>query len=422
MAKDEPSRLELRAEVERLRARVAELEERDAGHGKRAEQQVLARTSALAETVRLFQEQMSERRSAERELEKQRAYLRKVIDVDPNFIFAKDREGRFTLVNQAVADAYGTTVEDLIGKTDADFNPNEEEVRHFREMDLEVMDSLREHFIPEEMITDSTGQVRWLQTVKRPLDQVGGRARQVLGCATDITARREAQEKLRQSESALRHSQEQLRALAGRLLTAQEEERRRLAREMHDDLTQRLAAVAIEVGKLEQHLESEGGSVPAALGSIKEQVIELSQDVHDLSRQLHPAILEDLGLVDALQSECASFSQRQGIEVRFESRDVPRELPHQTALALYRIAQEALHNVAKHADTRHAEVLLTCADGQVELAVTDAGTGFHPGRAAARKGIGLTGMEERARLLGATFEVDSQPGKGTRIGVRVPVD
>ncbi|MGH7429116.1 MAG: PAS domain-containing protein, partial [Candidatus Methylomirabilaceae bacterium] len=206
---------------------------------------ILLRTSVI---------NIADRKRAEEALEKHRAFLRQVIDIDPNFIFAKDREGRFTLVNQAVADAYGTTVEDLIGKTDADFNPSVDEVELFRRMDLEVMDTLQERFIQEERITDSRGKVRWLQTVKRPIVGEDGAADQVLGSATDITRRKRAEEELQAREAALRDSQKDLQDLAGKLLTAQEEERRRLARELHDDLTQRLAVLAIEAGRLEQQL------------------------------------------------------------------------------------------------------------------------------------------------------------------------
>jgi len=140
---------------------------------------------------------ITERKRAEETLATERKFLRQVIDIDPNFIFAKDREGRFTLANQAVADAYGTTVENLVGKTDADFNPDREEVEFFHRMDVEVIDTMQERFIPEERITDAQGKARWLQTVKRPIVMGDGHASQVLGSATDITERKRAEERFR---------------------------------------------------------------------------------------------------------------------------------------------------------------------------------------------------------------------------------
>jgi PAS domain S-box-containing protein len=143
---------------------------------------------------------ISDLQEAVEELARQRAFLRQVIDVNPNFVFAKNRAGQFTLVNQAVADAYGSTVEDLLGKTDADFNSNAEEVRQFRADDLEVLDTLREKVIAEEPITDAAGRVRWLQTIKRPLISADGTAGQILGVATDISMRRELEDQLRQAQ------------------------------------------------------------------------------------------------------------------------------------------------------------------------------------------------------------------------------
>jgi len=150
-------------------------------------------------------------------MERQPDFLRQVIDITPHFLFVKDRDGRFTLVNKALADAYGTTVEGLIGKTDADFNPNPEEVEWFRRDDLEVMDTLQEKFIPEEVITDANGRTRYLQTIKRPLVDDDGVARRVLGVATDVTALREANDERRQLETQVQHAQklESLGILAG---------------------------------------------------------------------------------------------------------------------------------------------------------------------------------------------------------------
>jgi len=148
---------------------------------------------------------ISARKQAEEALERERRFLRQVIDTAPNFIFAKDREGRFTLANQTVADAYGTTVENLIGKTDADFNPNREEVESFRRMDREVIDALQERFIAEERITDAQGRVHWLQTVKRPIIESDGSAKQVLGASTDITRRKETEIELREQRAEIAH-------------------------------------------------------------------------------------------------------------------------------------------------------------------------------------------------------------------------
>jgi PAS domain S-box-containing protein len=154
--------------------------------------------------VNVVMQDMTERKRTEEALERSHAFIRQIIDTDPNFIFVKDRDGRFTLVNQAVANCYGTTVEELLGKTDADFNSNVEEVEQFRRKDREVIDGLEDLFIPEEVITDAYGSVRWLQTVKRPILDERGQATHVLGVATDITQRRLAEEALRRNEELLR--------------------------------------------------------------------------------------------------------------------------------------------------------------------------------------------------------------------------
>ncbi len=145
--------------------------------------------------VMLF-EDITERKRGQQALRKAHTFLRQVIDMDPNFIFVKDREGRFTLVNQAVADCYGTTVQNLIGKTDGDFNDRADEVARFRRQDQEVMDTLKERCIPEELITDAAGNRRWLQTMKRPIFDEQGQAVQLLGVSADITQRKQAEESL----------------------------------------------------------------------------------------------------------------------------------------------------------------------------------------------------------------------------------
>jgi two-component system, LuxR family, sensor kinase FixL len=204
---------------------------------------------------------ITELKRGEETLEKQRAFLRQVIDIDPNFIFAKDREGRFTLVNQALADAYGTTVETLIGKTDADFNSNPEEVEFFRRMDLEVMDTLRERFIPEEPVTNSQGEIRWVQTVKRPILDKDGSANQVLGASTDITQRKKA-------ESELQHNRQEL-AHVTRISTMGE-----LAASLAHELNQPLTAILSNAQAAQRFMAAD----PADLEEVREILKDIVQD------------------------------------------------------------------------------------------------------------------------------------------------
>ena len=230
-----------------------------------------------------------------------------------------------------------------------------------------------------------------------------------------------AKEALQQSESALRQSHSELQNLTAKLFFAREEERRRLARELHDDLTQRLAVLAIEAGKLEKDSQSDPFAISARLRKIKEQVVQLSTDVHGISRQLHSSILDDLGLVDALESECAVFSEREGVQVDFTADQVPPALPQDVSLCLYRIAQESLRNIAKHARVKEARVRVGGVNGCIVLSIQDSGVGFDRERARRKPSLGLASMEERVRLIGGTLSVDSRPGRGTMVEVRKPL-
>ncbi len=194
-------------EMRGIAERTAEIESLNEG----LETHVASRTAQLVAANHELEREVTERKLAEADVANQRSFLRQIIDLNPNFVFAKDKLGRFTLVNQAIADAYGTSVESLLGKTDADFNPNEEEVASFRRDDLEVINSLKEKFIPEEVITDARGQVRWLQTIKRPIVSSDGTAHQILGIAADITSRKRAEKALRRSEERFRQIAENIR-------------------------------------------------------------------------------------------------------------------------------------------------------------------------------------------------------------------
>ncbi len=237
---------------------------------------------------------------------------------------------------------------------------------------------------------------------------------------TNALARKRADEALRAREQSLRQAREGLRKLAAKLLHAQEEERRRIAREMHDDWTQRLALLGIDFATLEKNLGTPEKALPL-LHTMQGQLVELSEDVHALSRQLHPSVLDDLGLVEAMRSECASFSRREGIAIAYRPEQVPTTLPKDVALCVYRVAQEALRNLAKHAAVSEAWVSLGATGPELWLRVQDKGVGFDPESVRSQSGLGLSSMEERARLIQAELTVISAPARGTTVEVRVPL-
>jgi signal transduction histidine kinase len=207
--------------------------------------------------------------------------------------------------------------------------------------------------------------------------------------------------------------------LAGRLVTAHEDERRRLARELHDDVTQRLAGLAIEAAELESH--AKGMATGAAAHSIRGGLVELGEDVHALSYRLHPAVIEDLGLVEALKIECDRVAQQGPLRVNFDSRGVPRRLPADPALCLFRVAQEALRNAERHAQANRVEVSVVGKDGGLALAVRDNGVGFDAARKDERASLGLASMRERVRLLGGRLDIESGRGNGTAVLAWVPL-
>jgi signal transduction histidine kinase len=233
--------------------------------------------------------------------------------------------------------------------------------------------------------------------------------------------RKHAEEAAQESAKILRQNESDLRGLAGRLIYAQEEERRHLARELHDDLAQRLAVFAINVGKLDQQLVDPPAPVQEELREMQKDVVKISQDVHGLSRQLHPSILDDLGLIKAVESECASFSRREGIEIVFNHENIPKVIPKNISLSLYRIVQEGLRNISKHACAEHIAVFLNGADHEVLLSVQDDGIGFNWVEVQKQPGLGFSSMRERARLIHGELSIQSELEKGTVISIRVPL-
>ncbi|NLB06619.1 MAG: sensor histidine kinase, partial [Desulfobulbaceae bacterium] len=223
------------------------------------------------------------------------------------------------------------------------------------------------------------------------------------------------------AEQALRQSQRELQTLAGRLISSQEEELSRLSREFHDDYAQRLAALAIEAGTLEIQAERSDSPLRERIVHVKTQLINLSDDIHALSRELHPAILKDLGLERALNALCRNFSDREEIEVGCHFEPVPEDIDPETALCVYRVIQEGLRNIAKHARARHVDIYLQPRGSRLQATIEDDGVGFEPKCVRHTPGIGLASMRERVQFVHGEFTVESEPGHGTVIDLAVPL-
>lgn len=250
------------------------------------------------------------------------------------------------------------------------------------------------------------GEYRWIVDYGVPRLESDGTFCGYIGSCVDITDRK--------------LSQAALEELSGRLITAQEEERTRIARELHDDFTQRLALQGIgltQVWKRMAESETEGR---AKIQDLIRENHEILSDMHVLSHQLHSSRLEHVGLVPALMGLCEEISVKYKIPVDFTESGDFSEIPKNVSLCLFRVTQEALGNVVKHSGSQRADVGITCVANEIRLRIADAGRGFDSDLRSAHAGIGLIGMRERLRLVGGALSVRSSPAQGTEILAQVP--
>lgn len=223
------------------------------------------------------------------------------------------------------------------------------------------------------------------------------------------------------AEGLLRHEEARRRS-GGSLLAVMEEERSRIARELHDDLNQQVAWLQLKVASLQERTAAPPESRDAEFRLLSQGLAELSARISKISHGLHPAILSDLGLETAIRSFVAEFAQYEHVQADFRAQKVPRNIPSPVGLCLYRILQEALRNVAKHSGTKRLAVTLSTTSARLlRLVIRDYGAGI-PAVRQRGKGLGLISMEERARLLSGTFRIRSKEGKGTQITVQLPMN
>ncbi len=263
----------------------------------------------------------------------------------------------------------------------------------------------KDEFQVDYRIVRPDGSVAWISSHGHAKTRASGEPDRLMGISLDITERKQMEEATRE--------------LGGRLINAHEEERARLARELHDDVTQRLARLAIDVGRVEGLTSAPG--VDQTMREVREGLVRLSEDIHALSYRLHPSMLEDLGLSEALRTEIDRVSGQESFSVTTKLDGMPESIPHDVALCLFRVAQEALRNVVRHASARTVEITVRVMDDGLQLAVRDDGAGFDPALQRARPTLGLTGIRERVHQLHGELDIESARGRGTTVVAWVPL-
>ena len=361
---------------------------------------------------------ITERKWTEELLREERNFISAILHTVATLVVVLDPQGRIVRFNRACEQTTGYSFGEVEGKCFWDLLLVPEEVGPvqavFQELQTVALPSQYENY----WVTKDGNRrlIAWSNTVLQNSD---GSVEYVIGTGVDITERQRAEAELHENAVALGRNQEALRALTAQLIHAQEEERKRIARELHDDLNQKLAVLGMELGKLEQPLRFPD-QLPERLRSLQDSLGNLSDDVRNMAYRLHPATLEYLGLEAALRSECAQFSEREGLEVEFTSRNLPDSFSEDVSLCLYRVAQESLWNIAKHAAAGKVRVTLAGEENGSRFCVEDTGGGFDPEQAKDNGGLGLVSMEERVRLVKGSLTVQSKPGHGTRVEVWVP--
>jgi PAS domain S-box-containing protein len=261
-----------------------------------------------------------------------------------------------------------------------------------------------DHYELEYRMIANDGRIIWLHSVVT-VTRENEEPALITGFSIDVT-------ETRQTEAALRD-------VSGRLINAQEEERSRVARELHDDLSQRMALLSIELEQLGQTMDG-SARIRRRFESLQNQAQEISSDIHRLSYRLHPSKLDHLGLAAAIKSLCEQLNAG-NLRVYLHQQGFPAALPNDITLCVFRIAQEALRNAVKHSKATHCRVILKRSPQAVQLSVLDDGCGFDVHSTSMAEGLGFVSMRERLRIVGGQLEIHSQPGHGTRIEVSVPL-
>jgi len=312
-----------------------------------------------------------------------------------------DRDMRYLQVSDRWCADYSLDSSQVLGRSHYELFPNIPQ--HWKEMHRRALEG--ETLRAEEDRWDREGGTIWVRWEMRPWWNSNGSQGGVLLFAEDITR--------------IKRSEENLSKVNQKLIQAHEEERTRIARELHDDICQRIALLAVRLDDFRRGHPESPSQLRHEIGQASEEVQDLGSDVQALSHRLHSSKLEYLGLAAAAAGFCKEFSAQQGVEIDFQSEGIPEEPSEGISICLFRVLQEAVQNAAKHSGSRHIQVSLRNGSKEIELTVYDSGIGFELEKAFQKQGLGLTSMRERMKLVNGELSIESGLQRGTTVCARV---
>jgi PAS domain S-box-containing protein len=373
--------------------------------------------SELLETIAAMLKRAVNRRHVAQAWRHSEARYRSVVEHQSDMVCRYRADTTLTFVNYAYCRFFGKSRESLIGVRFINLIPEDDRPAAMAQIEALVRGD--QPPMIEHAVTRPDGSIGRHQWFNAAIVSPDGRIEEFQAIGRDITDRWRAEEVLRTKEARLREAYQRIRSLAQRLIVVQEDERSGIARDLHDDIGQQLAAVTIELSAIEQRLKKRE-DVAAAVVRVRRIASDLADKVRHTSHMLHPGVLKHAGLAAALASHCDTIVAQHQVRVTFEPHGTFDGVTNDIALCVYRVAQQALHNVVTHAHATQARVTLTRRDDTIELVVADNGRGFDPTKARAR-GMGLMSIEERINLAGGTMIIDSTEGGGSTLRVGLPL-
>ncbi len=349
---------------------------------------------------------VTERKQAEVALRETELRFRLVADTAPVLIWMSGPDKLCNYFNQPWLEFTGRPLEMELGNGWAE-GVHPEDLEMCLDTYTKAYDR-HEPFRIEYRLRRHDGEHRWLFDQGVPRFNFDGSFAGYIGSCIDITD--------------LKRAEEALSTVSRRLIEAQEEERTRIARELHDDISQRIALQAMNLESLKKALPASATELERGIGEVQDQISDLASAIHGLSHRLHSSKLDNLGLEVAAAGFCKEVSERQGVEIDFNCENVPKRLSQEISLCLFRVMQEALQNAIKHSGSRHFDVSLRGGLNEIQLTVLDSGIGFDPKKSMNGRGLGLTSMKERLKLVDGKLSVKSQPLVGSTVDARVPLN